>query len=216
MKFNDVYKTLQASSPATMNLNEAKESDNYKPINLPYELNALEPHISKETMTLHYNKHYKGYINKLNELTTTRKPLEQFITGAPKNEKVRFNLGGAYNHQIFWMMLSAEKTNPKGELLEKIERKYGSLDQLYEKFRNEALSIMGSGWCWLVHKDNKLNIVTTPNQDNPLMDNLGTPILGLDMWEHAYYIDYGPDKDKYITNFLKLINWNYGNIIISS
>jgi len=215
MNFNQVFTLLKENN--TQLVLEKVENKDYKRIKLPYELDSLEPYIDKKTMDFHYNKHYKGYVDKLNELISSRQPLEQLVQNIKgRSDKVRFNAGGAYNHQIFWLMLSPEKTQPKGQLLELINKKYGSVQGFKEQFLEKATTIMGSGWCWLVIKDNKLDIVTTPNQDNPLMDNLGTPLLGIDMWEHAFYLKHGPDKKQYGEDFFKVINWNYGNIVVSA
>lgn len=186
----------------------------YKRIKLPYSLNALEPYIDQETMNLHYNKHYKGYVEKLNELVNSGPPLPQLIKNPGKDAALRFNVGGVYNHEIFWQMLSPESTSPTGLILELINKKYKSIKRFKEEFLEAATTIMGSGWGWLVIKDNKLDILTTPNQDNPLMDNLGTPLLGIDMWEHAFYLKHGPDKKQYGEDFFKVVNWNYGNTVL--
>jgi Fe-Mn family superoxide dismutase len=220
VKFNNVFTLLESNKPATLRidslLSEAKTNKDYIPIKLSYSLDALEPFIDKQTMSFHYNKHYKGYINKLNELISSRTPLEELVKNIKgKNDKVRFNAGGAYNHQLFWNMLSPEKSKPNEMLQELIDKKFGSMDKFKEKFLEKATTIMGSGWCWLVIKDNKLDIVTTPNQDNPLMDNLGTPLLGIDMWEHAYYLKHGPDKQGWGKDFYKVVNWNYANLFVS-
>jgi len=193
---------------------EAKKGD-YTAIKLPYALNALEPYIDKETMNRHYNKHYKTYLKKLNDLMGKRRPpLKELVSDIKgKNDKIRFNAGGAYNHEIFWQMLTPDKKK-MGNLEELINKEFGSFDKFKDEFEEQATTILGSGWCWLVTKGNKLEIVTTPNQDNPLMDNLGTPILGLDMWEHAFYLKNGPDKDKYINSFFKVVNWDYCNAAI--
>lgn len=217
MKFNNVLTLLENKQPAILGidslLSEGKSKKDYTPVKLPYALDSLEPYIDKETMSFHYNKHYKGYVNKLNELTTQRIPLEELVRNIKgRNDKVRFNAGGAYNHQLFWMMLSPDKSQPKGRLLELIDKKYGSIKEFKDKFLDKATAIMGSGWCWLVVNDGKLDIVTTPNQDNPLMDNLGTPLIGIDMWEHAYYLKHGPYKQSWGYNFFKVLNWDYANL----
>jgi Fe-Mn family superoxide dismutase len=220
MKFDLVYTILENKQPLNLDidslLSEAKNNKDYTPVKLPYALDSLEPYIDKETMSFHYNKHYKGYINKLNELTKQRTPLEELVKNIKgKSDKVRFNAGGAYNHQLFWMMLTPDRVQPKGAILELINKKYGSMKGFKEKFLEKATTIMGSGWCWLVVKDGKLDIVTTPNQDNPLMDNLGTPLVGIDMWEHAYYLKHGPDKQSWGDNFFKVINWDYANLFLN-
>jgi len=193
--------------------------DDYKPIKLPYDLKDLEPHIDEETMSLHYNKHYKGYINNLNELMGKRnKPqLVDVIKGINKyNDKIRNNAGGAYNHQLLWQMMSPTTVSISGDIKEAIIKKYKSVDAFKEKFAEHALNNFGSGWTWLVLKSDKLDIIDTPDQDNPLMSNKGKPILGIDVWEHAYYKKYGPDRAKYISNFMKLINWDFCNVLYNN
>ena len=188
----------------------------YKPVKLPYSFNALEPYIDEETMKLHYNKHYKGYVKKLNDAIGSNKPeLKTLVTKAAKRkDRVRNNAGGAYNHQIWWSMMTPDKHTIKGNIKEKIEKDFKSVDNFYKEFIDSAKMHFGSGWCWLVLKNNKLKIVQTDNQDNPLMFNMGEPILGIDVWEHAYYKKYGPDREKYIKNFLKVVNWDYCNVLL--
>jgi len=217
MKFDNVLKAIENNSTVIMEgvLLEGK-NDDYKPIKLPYEFGALEPYIDKHTMELHNNKHYKGYINKLNELTKLRTPLDKLVTNiGNKNDKVRFNAGGAYNHQLFWQMMTPDAKPIFGDIKEAIESKYKSYKDFTEIFSEKATTIMGSGWCWLVLKAGKLDIVITHNQDNPLMDNLGTPVLGIDMWEHAFYLKHGPDKKDYVKDFLKVIDWHYCNSVLA-
>jgi len=194
---------------------EAKKGD-YTAIKLPYALNALEPYIDKETMNRHYNKHYKTYLKKLNDLMGKRRPpLKELVSDIKgKNDKIRFNAGGAYNHEIFWQMLTPDKKK-MGNLEELINKEFGSFDKFKDEFEEQATTILGSGWCWLVTKGNKLEIVTTPNQDNPLMDNMGTPVLGIDMWEHAYYLKHGPEKKGWVKDFFKVVNWDYCNAIVA-
>jgi len=217
MKFDNVLKAIESDSTVIMEgiLLEGK-NDDFKPIKLPYEFGALEPYIDKHTMELHYNKHYKGYINKLNELTKLRTPLDKLVINiGSKNDKVRFNAGGAYNHQLFWQMMTPDAKPIFGDIKEAIESKYKSYKDFTEVFSEKATTIMGSGWCWLVLKAGKLDIVVTHNQDNPLMDNLGTPVLGIDMWEHAFYLKHGPDKKDYVKDFLKVIDWHYCNSVLA-
>ena len=217
MNFNNILQAIENNSNIIIEdvLLESKNND-YKPITLPYELNSLEPYIDKKTMGLHYNKHYKGYIKKLNELTKLRTPLDKLITNiGSKNDKIRFNAGGAYNHQLYWQMMTPDTKPIFGDIKEAIEKKYGSYKDFTEAFLEKATTIMGSGWCWLVLKAGKLDLVTTPNQDNPLMDNLGTPVLGIDMWEHAFYLKHGPEKKDYVKDFLKVIDWHYCNSVLA-
>ena len=212
MNFNQVLQIVQETAPFDKVIIEEGANEDYKRIKLPYELNALEPSIDKDTMDKHYNKHYKKYVDTLNESTRTRIPLQHLVQNIKgKNDKVRFNAGGAYNHKLFWQMMTPEKTSPKGAFKEMFDKKYKDMGNFKEQFLKNATSIMGSGWCWLVLKGGKLDIVTTANQDNPLMDNLGTPLLGIDMWEHAFYLKHGPDKQSYGNDFFKVINWDYAN-----
>lgn len=189
----------------------------YKPITLPYSFNDLEPHIDAETMRLHYNKHYKGYVKKLNDaIGSNQPPLEELVKkAASRKAAIRNNAGGAYNHQLFWNMMTPHNHACRGMIKEAIEKKFGSVEKFYGEFTEQAKSHFGSGWVWLVKKGNTLKIVQTDNQDNPLMFDQGTPILGIDVWEHAYYKKYGPDREKYIKNFLKVVNWDYCNHLLS-
>ncbi len=193
-----------------------ESTGNYKPIKLPYEFDALEPHIDAETMKLHYNKHYKGYIKKLNDAIGVRQPeLEQLVkSSSNKKDAIRNNAGGAYNHQLFWNMMTPHRHPIRGIIKDAIEKKYSSVENFYEEFTEQAKSHFGSGWVWLVKKGNNLKIVQTDNQDNPIMFDQGYPILGIDVWEHAYYKKYGPDREKYIKQFLKIVNWDYCNVLL--
>jgi Fe-Mn family superoxide dismutase len=193
--------------------------EDYKPIKLPYDYKDLEPHIDEETMTLHFNKHYKGYINKLNDAMGKRsKPqLRDLVISANKhNDSIRNNAGGAYNHQLLWQMMTPDSKPVNGDIKNAIEKKYKSFDTFKDKFTESALSNFGSGWTWLVLKGDKLDIINTPNQDNPLMLNKGKPILGIDIWEHAYYKKYGPDREKYINNYMKVIDWDFCNTLLNN
>lgn len=165
-------------------------------------------------MDFHYNKHYKGYINKLNELITKPTPLADLVKNAKQlDDKVRFNAGGAYNHLIFFNTIK-KNTKPSDLCMDLIETFFKSQQKFETEFSEKALSIMGSGWCWLVIKKGKAEIVTTANQDNPLMFNQGTPLFGIDMWEHAYYEFLGPNKQKWVNNFFKIINWDAINQLL--
>jgi Fe-Mn family superoxide dismutase len=187
---------------------------------LPYEYNSFGSFIDSETMNVHYNKHYKGYVEKLNlELDKIKGKyldLEQIIKKISNfNKKVKNNGGGAFNHALFWKMLSPKKQKILDPILGKINKEFGSFNEFKEKFEEEAKNRFGSGWVWLILTDsNKLKIVTTSNQDNPLMDTekeRGYPLLGLDLWEHAYYLKYQNQRDKYISNFWKVVNWGFVN-----
>jgi superoxide dismutase, Fe-Mn family len=186
-----------------------------KPVKLPYALDALEPYIDAETMDLHYNKHYKGYVKKLNAAlpTTNKQDLLSIVKGAKsKKDAIRNNAGGAYNHQLFWNMMTPDRKSISGEIRDLIEKQYKSVENFKAKFVEEALAHFGSGWLWLVKKGNKLELIPTNNQDNPLMDSDVTILLGVDVWEHAYYKKYGPNREKYIKQFLKIVNWDYCNL----
>lgn len=186
-----------------------------KAIKLPYALDALEPSIDAETMNLHFNKHYKGYVKKLNAAlpATNKQDLLSIVKKAKsKKDAIRNNAGGAYNHQLFWNMMSPDRKTISGPVKELIEKQYNSVEGFKTKFVEEALAHFGSGWLWLVKKGNKLEMIPTSNQDNPLMDSDVTILLGIDVWEHAYYKKYGPNREKYIKQFLKIVNWDYCNL----
>ena len=215
-KINEIEDQLNENSPSKEKLiTEIKKISIEK---LPYEFDSLGLFIDGETMKTHYSKHYKGYVEKLNvEIDKIKGPnidLEDIIKKISKyNTKVKNNGGGAFNHALFWKMLSPKKQNLKDPLLSKINKKFGSFDKFKEQFEFEAKSKFGSGWVWLIlTKSNNLKIVTTSNQDNPLMDTEktgGYPLLGLDLWEHAYYLKYKNERDKYINNFWKVVNWEF-------
>jgi Fe-Mn family superoxide dismutase len=193
-------------------LKEDKKEDYYKPEKVDYSFSSLEPFTSEETMNVHYNKHYKGYIKKCNELVKRPKPLEEMAKEISKyNDVIRFNIGGALNHSI-WFQILKKDVSLKGSVEELIKKKFGSYKNFKKEFEEKAFSIMGSGWCWLTSKG---EIVVTSNQDNPLMFRyMGNPILGLDLWEHSFYLDYQSDKKEYINNFFKCINWDFVNSLL--
>ena len=187
---------------------------------LPYSYSSLSQFIDSETMDIHYNKHYKGYVKKLNDALSKKNysytDLEDIIKKIDKfNKTIRNNAGGAFNHALFWKMLSPTKQIPKGEILEKINKEFGNIKKLKDEFNEKAKQSFGSGWVWLIlTKNNKLKIITTPNQDNPLMNVIeggGYPLLGLDLWEHAYYLKYQNKRDEYITKFWNNVNWEFVN-----
>lgn len=212
---------IESSEKITL-INEIKKISIDK---LPYDYNSLEVFIDSETMNTHYNKHYKGYVDKLNKELEKVKgkdlDLEQIVSDISKfNTVVRNNGGGAFNHALFWKMLSPKKQKLEDPIKSKIEKTFGSFEKFKEKFEEEAKSRFGSGWVWLIlTKTNRLKIVTTANQDNPLMDNQevrGYPLLGLDVWEHAYYLKYKNQRDKYVSNFWKVVNWGFVNDLYST
>jgi len=191
----------------------------HKPIPLPYAFDALEPHIDTMTMEVHYNKHYQGYINKLNaalegniELQNT--PLEQMLAHlnalpADIATAVRNNGGGTLNHTMFWTLMKPNGGgDPKGKVAEVIKQTFGSFEAFKEQFNATAKTVFGSGWAWLsVDKNGKLVISSTINQDTPLSQGM-TPIMGLDVWEHAYYLKYQNRRPDYINAWWHVINWD--------
>ena len=189
---------------------------NYTLQQLPYATNALEPVIDAQTMEIHYSKHHKTYVDNLNKALADVKvediSLEDLIKNISKYPvAVRNNAGGDYNHTLFWNNLSPENTKPSDSLLNAINNKFGSLENLQKEINDIGLKRFGSGWVWLIIKDGELNITSTPNQDNPLMDlseTKGTPILGIDIWEHAYYLKHQNKRADYLENIWKIINWN--------
>ena len=189
---------------------------------LPYSYNALEPYIDAQTMDLHFNKHAAAYSKNLKEAATAEgvdatKPVEEILNKISKyTPKMRNNAGGHYNHELFWKLLSADTTTqPKGKLLTAIEASFGSIDEMKKQFTAAATTRFGSGWAWLlITPGKKLVISSTPNQDNPLMDiaeTKGFPLMGLDVWEHAYYLKYQNRRADYIASFWKILNWNIVN-----
>ena len=184
---------------------------------LGYDYNALEPHIDAKTMEIHHSKHHGGYTSKLNgavEGTDLEgKSIEELLKNVSSHSTaVRNNGGGFYNHNLYWDVIApGGAKSPEGELLDAINESFGSLDNFQESFVQAALTRFGSGWAWLVLQEKKLVISSTPNQDNPLMDVAeiqGTPILGIDVWEHAYYLKYQNKRPDYVNAFWTLINWD--------
>ena len=185
---------------------------------LPYAYDALEPHLDARTMEIHHTKHHQGYTSKLNaaiEGTNLEgKSIEDILSNLDmSNGAVRNNGGGFYNHSLFWEIMSPEGGGtPTGELASAIDSAFGSFDKFKDEFAAAAGSRFGSGWAWLcVHKGGKLEVCSTPNQDNPLMPDSGCegePILGLDVWEHAYYLNYQNRRPDYISAFFNVINWD--------
>ncbi|MFC5269230.1 superoxide dismutase [Adhaeribacter terreus] len=183
---------------------------------LGYSYDALEPHIDARTMEIHYTKHHQAYVNNLNAAVKGT-PLEgktlDEIMGTPGlSMAVRNNGGGHWNHTFFWKLLKKDGGQPTGNVLQAINSKFGSFDEFKTQFSQAAATRFGSGWAWLCKQaDGSVEICSTPNQDNPLMPDAqscgGTPILGLDVWEHAYYLNYQNRRPDYITAFFNIINW---------
>jgi len=185
---------------------------------LPYATDALEPHIDKQTMEIHHGKHHQAYVTNLNKALEGKPEASQSIEEIVKNiskfpAAVRNNGGGHYNHSLFWEVIGPNKGGePKGELAEAINAAFGSFADFKTKFAEAGATRFGSGWAWLsVGADKKLIVSSTPNQDNPLMDIAevkGTPILGMDVWEHAYYLKYQNRRPDYIAAFWSVVNWD--------
>ena len=185
---------------------------------LPYDYDALEPTISKETMTVHHDKHHAAYTAKLNEGVAADPTLEgktiEEILGQISSQPplVRNNGGGYWNHDFFWKTMKKGGGQPSGKLAEAIDRDFGGLDQLKEQFNTKGAGQFGSGWAWLIaDADGKLKVTSTPNQDNPLMDDAkepGTPLLGNDVWEHAYYLTYKNDRPGYLKAWWDVVDWD--------
>lgn len=189
----------------------------FEKVALPYAKDALEPHIGADTMEVHYEKHHTGYTNKLNAAVEgtdlANKTIEDLLSdlnAVPEDKRtaVRNNGGGFYNHNLFWQVLAPNAGGePTGALADAINSAFGSFDNFKEQFAAAASGQFGSGWGWLVVNNGALEITSTPNQDNPLSDGK-TPILGLDVWEHAYYLNYQNRRGDYVSAFWNLVNWD--------
>lgn len=190
----------------------------FKLPDLPYSFDALEPHIDAQTMEIHHDKHHGGYVTKLNNAIEGTPQADMSLDELMKNvgslsAGVRNNGGGHYNHSLFWTVMSPDGGGkPGGELAAAIDKSFGSFDKFKEEFDNAAATRFGSGWAWLiVDESGALKVTSTPNQDNPVMDIAevkGTPILGLDVWEHAYYLNYHNKRPAYISAFWNIVNWD--------
>jgi len=185
---------------------------------LPYAYEALEPHIDKTTMQVHHDKHHQAYVDNLNKAVAgtenENKSIEELVKNAGSiSPAVRNNGGGHWNHSFFWESLAPSAGGlPEGKLSEAINEAFGSFDTFKEKFNNAGITRFGSGWAWLGSQNGKLVICSTPNQDNPLMDVAEckcTPLLGCDVWEHAYYLKYQNKRADYIENWWNVVNWDY-------
>lgn len=185
---------------------------------LPYAKDALAPHIDEQTMTIHHDKHHNGYVTKLNNAVEgtdlADKDIEDILKNLDMDNKgVRNNGGGHFNHSLFWEVMSPNGGGqPSGALADAINAAYGSYEDFKNKFSDAAKSRFGSGWAWLcVHSGGKVEVCSSPNQDNPLMPGVGCggyPILGLDVWEHAYYLKYQNKRPDYVEAFFNVINWD--------
>jgi superoxide dismutase, Fe-Mn family len=221
-----------ATAGATLKVQAAETSAPAAPAlpKLPYAFDALEPHIDALTMEIHYGKHHAAYVTKLKEAfekqpALAAKPLHQLLEELPSvsdeaiRSAVRNNGGGHWNHSFFWETLTpaAQSGAPSSALAEAINQNFGSMDAFKKAFTEASTKRFGSGWAWLIVKDGKLKVVSTPNQDNPLMaglvpeSDLGKPLLGLDVWEHAYYLRYQNRRPDYIGAWWNIVNWTAVN-----
>jgi superoxide dismutase, Fe-Mn family len=188
----------------------------FSQVPLPYAYNALEPHIDAMTMEIHYTKHHAAYIKNVNEAIVAENinagTEKDFFANISKySAKARNHGGGSWNHNFFWQVMKAGGGAPAGKVAEAINGAFGSLDKFKEQFSMAANGRFGSGWAWLVSDQGKLKIGSTPNQDNPMMDVSelkGTPLLCLDVWEHAYYLKYQNKRADYVTNWWNVVNWD--------
>ena len=216
----EATKAAKAPAPSnTMPPPAARRATPFTLPALPYEFAALEPHVDKLTMEIHHDRHHQAYVTNLNNgvkdtpyATYELEDILQRITTSDADRVIRNNGGGHWNHSFFWQIMSPAGGAPTGALANAINTEFGSMDKFKELFGNAAKGVFGSGWAWLcVGKDKKLFISSTPNQDNPLMLQIaakpGTPILGLDVWEHAYYLKHQNKRPDYINSFFNVINW---------
>ena len=205
---------LNAAAPAA----PAAPDGPFKLPPLPYPTDALEPHIDAQTMTIHHDRHHAAYVANLNKAVAglealANKSIEQIVRNlndAPEvvRTAVRNNGGGHFNHSLFWLMMRKGGGEPKGALAKAIDTRFGGFDKFKAGFTDAAMKVFGSGWAWLVLADGKLEIASRPNQDNPLTQGQ-TPLLGLDVWEHAYYLKFQNKRADYVAAFFNVINWDF-------
>lgn len=218
MSFNNISGFTKINTINNKNVRSNDTMAKFELPALPYAFDALEPHVDARTMEIHHGKHHAGYVNNLNKAVegteAEGKSLEELMQNMSKySTAVRNNGGGHYNHSLFWSVMGPNKGgNPSGELLDAINKQFGSFDKFKEEFATAAATRFGSGWAWLIVKaDGSLAVTSTPNQDNPVMDLAevkGTPVLGIDVWEHAYYLNYQNRRPDYIAAFWNVINWD--------
>jgi len=219
----DVLRTAGAGAAAlvlpSLGLQAQEPARVYTLPNLPYAFDALEPHIDARTMEIHHGRHHQAYVDNLNKAVTgtewAGKPLEQVLASLDKlpetiKSAVRNNAGGHYNHTHFWQMMTPKPGRPAGAFNDAVTEAFKDLDGMLKQLKEAALGRFGSGWAWVIApREGKLKIVSSPNQDNTLMDGSGTPVLGIDVWEHAYYLKYQNKRADYVDAFFKVINWDY-------
>lgn len=223
-KFKFLFSLITLSIILFSSISYADEPKNkeFTLMPLPYDYDALEPYIDKETMTLHHDKHHKAYVDNLNKALSKHpelfsKTLYELLSNPDSlpsdiRQSVINNGGGDYNHNFFWNIMAPNKGgNTNGELSKSIERDFGSFENFKKEFTNSALSRFGSGWAWLVSDEKgKLSIISTANQDTPISIGL-KPIVAIDVWEHAYYLKYKNERNKYIDNWWNVVNWDQAN-----
>jgi Fe-Mn family superoxide dismutase len=220
MTRRDLLRTAAGAGAALAlpTLSIAADEKPYTLPDLPYKFDALEPHIDAKTMEIHHDRHHKAYVDNLNKaLAGTEwlgKPLETVLASLNKLPQkirmaVRNNGGGHYNHSLFWQMMSATGGKPSKELETAITSAFKDVDTMLARLKEAAMTRFGSGWAWVVVQGGALKVVSSPNQDNSLMDGAGTPLLGIDVWEHAYYLKYQNKRADYVGAFFKVINWYY-------
>ncbi|MBJ28699.1 MAG: superoxide dismutase [Euryarchaeota archaeon] len=179
---------------------------------LEYDYNALEPHLDADTMELHHSKHHAGYTANLNAAIQGTdledKSIEEIMIESMDNPAIRNNGGGYWNHSLFWSIMSPDGGGePQGELANAINDQFGSFSEMKDQLKKAAMTRFGSGWAWLCISGSELTICSTPNQDNPLMTGEGVPILGIDVWEHAYYKKFGPGRGDYVDSWWNVVDW---------
>lgn len=218
---NNVYASSTSTSTSATSLFSTGE---FLQVTLPYAFNALEPDIDALTMEIHYGKHHAAYTKKFNDSVKEEKlegkSAEEIFANVDKySASIRNNGGGYYNHNFFWLTLNPNGGGePTGKLLKEIEKNFGSFAAFKEAFSKAATTVFGSGWAWLIKQDGVLKIISTPNQDNPLMNigkEKGSPLMCIDVWEHAYYLKYQNKRVDYIAAFWNLVDWNFvsGNLM---
>ena len=204
---------IAAASPRVL----TSQAFQFSQSKLPYAYNALEPYIDAQTMEIHYSKHHAAYVKNVNEAIAAEKVQfekeNDFFANASKvSDKIRNNAGGVWNHNFFWSVMKPGATSaPSGKAAEALANAFGSFEKFRDQFTQAAMTRFGSGWAWLVNDNGKLIIGSTPNQDNPLMDSSsfkGTPVLALDVWEHAYYLKYQNKRNEYVANWWNVVNWD--------
>jgi superoxide dismutase, Fe-Mn family len=211
--------SLVVAAGASVSINKVFGSPSafqFSQIKLPYDYKALEPSIDAMTMDIHYNKHHAAYLKNINDAIAAESiaytsEAEFFSNASKLSAKARNNSGGVWNHNFFWEVMKPGGSAPAGKILEAIIGAFGSFDKFKEEFTKAAMGRFGSGWAWLVNDNGKLKIGSTPNQDNPMMDLSelkGTPLLALDVWEHAYYLKYQNKRADYVAGWWNVVNWD--------